>query len=138
MSKELKACPFCGESIEISFNDYDDLDGDRVTGWRPECTSLKCEFFIGTAKVFDTKSEAIKAANTRPSPWITINSDEDLPEANEGGRYSGYVVGTDGESKTWVRYHWVYAEWQKMNSPYDLGMGKIIAYQPIELPERAS
>ena len=69
MSEELKECPLCKGKTELSNN------SGRLS---PICT--KCGLSIRSSMYKDGLEEAITTWNTRPSPWITINSDKDLPK----------------------------------------------------------
>ena len=87
--KELKPCPFCGGEAKLTYN-Y--TVASHVGCKRGvHCGKCGCNLFV-----FGTEAVAITAWNTRPSPWIEIKSEDDLPKdgticffINGMCRYSG-------------------------------------------------
>lgn len=59
--EELKPCPFCGRSADISEKFIPDLDGELYPAYFPHC--VICDANMNSE--FETEQEAIKAWNRR-------------------------------------------------------------------------
>ena len=62
---ELLACPFCGESPEITGLQYNGSGGLVITGEKYNCWNIRCPNFCAKFINFKTKEAAIKKWNTR-------------------------------------------------------------------------
>ena len=81
MSKELKQCPFCGGEAK-----YSKIDTSKTVpfGTVQHFVTCKNNCLEGLYARGNTKEEAIKAWNRRPSPWHTgMPTEEDIKDIDE-------------------------------------------------------
>lgn len=78
-----------------------------------------------------------KLLSTRPSPWITINSDKDLPKEGFGWFW---VVWQNGErqeySVGWYNEQAIYKWWHQTGGHHSLPIHNVTHYQYTELPKK--
>lgn len=67
---ELKPCPFCGEMPEWHQDLYDNT-------YCLYCNNEKCNTDMVATDHYENKEDAIKAWNTRTSPWHTVTPTEE-------------------------------------------------------------
>ena len=115
MSKELKPCPFCGGVPYIN----DELRAE-------DCICVQCQECFSESTPMETDAEAITAWNTRPSPWIEIKSEDDLP-----GRMTECVGDIDGGTQK--LYYNEKGEWI---DEFGNSLFQPTAYMPIPDPPK--
>lgn len=114
MSNELKLCQ-CGGEAELLVTPHPDKGGPSPRMYWVRCKRNDIE----QHNEYFTKTEAIAAWNHRPSPWILIKNDDDLPGSVEEVVLwladNGYIE--MGDSETYYESSRTWTHWQKITLP---------------------